>query len=74
MPRITISVSEYILTDVIGNPKNVSERVKDLLIQGYLCEKEKELKTALKSSNTDMGTKLNLVRAYLFFRVKRWLH
>jgi len=74
MARITISVSDYILKDVIGNHKNVSERVKDLLIQGYICEQQKVLKDALKSSNTDMGTKLRLVITYSILKFKtRWL-
>jgi hypothetical protein len=71
MTIVSINVPEWILKDVIGNPINKSARISELLIKGYMQEKEKALKDALKSSNTDMGTFAKLVRACLFFSVKR---
>lgn len=47
MGQITITVNDWVLKDIIGTPKNKSARTEELIIKGFLAEKEKELKCGL---------------------------
>ena len=42
--KLSMSLQEWILEEVIGPTPNRSKRIEELMIKGYLAEKEKDLK------------------------------
>lgn len=53
--KITISLDDWVLKDMIGEVENKSARIKELVIKGYMKELESKTKTPL-------GTLFNLAR------------
>jgi len=49
---INISLPEWVAKEIIGKPKNKSERVQELIIKGYFVEK---LKKEENLKNQEMG-------------------
>ena len=41
--KLSVSIPDWIIEEVIGNQKNISARIQELIIKGYLAEKNKRL-------------------------------
>jgi hypothetical protein len=64
--KISISLKEWILLNVVGTTDNVSARIEELLIKGHLYEKENPIGPHQTKSNGVIGTLSgNLVQALL---------
>ena len=60
--KLNATISDWIYNEIIAKAKNKSERVEELLVKGYLAEKEKEL----KSQSTDHEAKPCKARGWLW--------
>lgn len=43
--KMGISLSEWVVDDIVGRPKNKSQRIEELLIKGYMAEKLKKVQS-----------------------------
>jgi hypothetical protein len=72
--QISITLDDWVYNEYLKEKKNRSALIQEALIKLDFANKEKVLKDALKSSNTDLGTKLRLVITYSILKFKtRWL-
>ena len=47
MGTIALSLSDWVIKDIIGKQKNKSARAEELLIKAYMAEREEIIKKAL---------------------------
>ena len=40
--RISITMSDWVVNEIVGPSKNISSKIEELIIKGYLAQKEKE--------------------------------
>jgi hypothetical protein len=56
MTRISISLSDWIMSDIIGKTDNTSARIQELVIKGYMAEKQKLYIISEKSEKTGQNS------------------
>lgn len=42
MAKLNISISDWVLQEIIGDVRNRSNRIEELIIKGHMAEKDKE--------------------------------
>ena len=57
MPRMTISLPDWIAEDIVGGTKNRSGRIVELLMKGYIAEQAKRNRNLLRPIQKSKGTK-----------------
>jgi len=60
--KTAVALSEWVFKEIIGNTTNKSRRIEELIIKGYMAEKEKSLK-AVEISKESMPLELSSVIA-----------
>lgn len=51
--KTAVALSEWVFNDIIGETKNKSRRIEELIIKGYMAEKEQNLKKSMNSKDHD---------------------
>ncbi len=57
--KFNITVSDWVGSEIVGNPKNKSARIEELIIKGFMAEKEKNIRASSENVQYLNGKQTN---------------
>jgi hypothetical protein len=51
--KISVSLSEWVMREILGDSKNKSQRIEELLIKAYINEREERIRENISKSALD---------------------